>query len=69
MVMKECCENYRYKFSQFKAVFEFRKAEEKATCEEETKFQQAEASVEYKGLEVYSKAFQDRIAKAEVEPA
>ena len=69
MVMKECCENYRYKFSQFKAVFEFRKLQESATGNEDTAPQQKGPSVEYKGLEVYSKAFQDRVMKAEVETA
>ena len=67
--MKECCENYRYKFSQFKAVFEFRKLQENATANEDTVPQQRGPGVEYKGLEVYSKAFQDRVVKAEVETA
>jgi hypothetical protein len=68
-VMKECCENYRYKFSQFKAVFEFRKLQESATGNENTVPQQRGPDVEYKGLEAYSKAFQDRVVKAEVETA
>ena len=68
-VMKECCENYRYKFSQFKAVFEFRKLQESATGNENTVPQQRGPDVEYKGLEAYSKAFKDRVVKAEVETA
>ena len=64
--MKECCENYRYKFSQFQAVFELRKMEQQATGEEGTTFRQTGTGVEYKGLDVYTKAFQDRIVKAEV---
>ena len=65
MVMKECCENFRYRFSQFQAVFELRKAEEHMTGEEGTTFPQTGTGVEYKGLDVYSKAFQDRVVKAE----
>ena len=69
MVMKECCENYRYQFSQFKAVFELRMVELKSTGEEGTTFRQTGTGVEYKGMDVYTKAFQDRVVKAEVETA
>jgi hypothetical protein len=66
MVMKECCENYRYKYSQFKAVFDLRKAEAQATGEEGIMYRQTGTGVEYKGMDVYAKAFQDRVVKAEV---
>ena len=66
MVMKECCENYRYKYSQFKAVFDLRKVEAQTTGEEGSTYRQTGAGVEYKGMDVYAKAFQDRVVKAEV---
>lgn len=66
MVMKECCQNYRYKFSQFRAVFELRKVEQQAIGEEGTTYRQTGSGVEYKGMDVYTKAFQDRIVRDEV---
>lgn len=66
MVMKECCQNYRYKFSQFRAVFELRKVEQQATGKEGTNYRQTGSGVEYKGMDVYTKAFQDRIVRDEV---
>ena len=67
MVMKECCEHYRYQFSQFRLVFEMMKSESAAKEEESANY--PHAGVEYKGMDVYAKAFQDRVVKAEVEPA
>ena len=67
MVMKECCEHYRYQFGQFRAVFEAMKSESAAKGEESAEY--SHAGVEYKGMDVYTKAFQERIVKAEVEPA
>ncbi len=65
LVMKECCEKYRYKFSQFKAVFDLRKTEEHGTGEAGTTYKTTGTGVEYKGMDVYAKAFQDRVVKAE----
>ena len=67
MVLKECCEHYRYKFSQFRAMFELMKAEAAAGGDESVEY--PHAGVEYKGLDVYAKAFQERVVKAEVETA
>ncbi|MBQ8073249.1 MAG: hypothetical protein IJ231_05745 [Clostridia bacterium] len=67
MVMKECCAHYRYQFSQFRSVFELMKSESAAKGEESTDY--PHTGVEYKGMDVYTKAFQDRVVKAEVEPA
>ena len=69
LVMKDCCKNYRYQFTQFKAVFELRKAEQQTPDEEGTTHRQTGIGVEYKGMDVYAKAFQDRVVKAEVETA
>jgi hypothetical protein len=41
----------------------------KSTGEEGTTFRQTGTGVEYKGMDVYTKAFQDRVVKAEVETA
>lgn len=65
--MKECCEHYRYRFSQFRTVFEAMKAEAAAKGEESAEY--PHAGVEYKGMDVYTKAFQDRVVKAGVETA
>ena len=67
MVMKECCEHYRYRFGQFQAVFEALKAESAAKGEESAAY--PHTGVEYKGMDVYTKAFQDRVVKAGVETA
>lgn len=64
MLMKKCCENYRYKFSQFRTTFELLKSEETAKGEESSAY--PHTGVEYKEMDVYTKAFQDRIEKAEV---
>ena len=64
LVMKECCEHYRYQFSQFRTVFELLKSETVSKCEESAAY--PHTGVEYKGLDVYAKAFQDRVVKAEV---
>ena len=66
MVMKECCEHYRYRFTQFQSVFELLKSEEAAKGGGSA---YPHAGVEYKGMDVYTKAFQDRVVKAEVETA
>lgn len=63
-VMKECCEHFRYRFTQFQAVFELKKAEFSAQGEACTDY--PHAGIEYKGMDIYTKAFQDRIVKAEV---
>ncbi|MCF0230510.1 MAG: hypothetical protein HUJ76_12575, partial [Parasporobacterium sp.] len=63
-VMEECCENYRYTFSQFKTVFDFHFARLHASSDAVAIL--ATEAVEYKGLDTYEKAFNERIAKAGV---
>ena len=64
-VLKECCEHYRYKYSQFQQVFLLRKGS--ITVDPANREALAASSVEYKDLDVYTKAFQDRVVKAEVD--
>ena len=60
-VMKHCCENYRYQFSQFKVVYAYTKANISLQTQGDELINAVPTpSVEYKGLEVYSRAFADR---------
>ena len=68
-VMKICCKNYRYQFSQFKVVFEYTRAGKSLTGTEGFKASQSADPVEYKDLEVYGKAFDDRVVKSGKEVA
>lgn len=63
--LKECCENYRYKYSQVVSTYNLRKASTEAAKadSENTSYVQG---VEYKGLDTYTKAFRDRVQRAEV---
>lgn len=60
-VMKECCENYRYTFSQFKAVYELKSAG--ISVIKGGRKADPINDVEYKSLDSYTKAFNDRIEK------
>ena len=64
-VMKRCCENYRYQFSQFKTVYEYVKAGKSLANSNGAKASLASDGVEYKNLSVYGKAFNDRIERTE----
>ena len=64
-VLRECCEHYRYKYSQFQQVFLMRKGGIAVVPENREAL--SASHVEYKGLDVYTKAFQERIVKAEVD--
>ena len=64
-VMKRCCENYRYQFSQFKTVYEYVKAGKSLANSNGAKASLASDGVEYKNLSVYGKAFNDRIERPE----
>jgi hypothetical protein len=55
-VMDECCESYRYKFTQFKVVYELAKAGRMSPKAYEF------SEVQKQDMEVYKKAFQDRCA-------
>jgi hypothetical protein len=56
-VMDECCKNYRYRYSQFKAVYELAKAGKKTTPLIEF------TDVQCQDMNVYRKAFADRCAQ------
>ena len=63
-VMKECCQKYRYQFSQFKVVYGLAKAgRELAT--DDCRAQVPSGSVSYTDLSVYAKAFQERTERKE----
>lgn len=55
-VMDDCCEKYRYKFTQFKVVYELAKAGRMSPKAYEF------SEVQKQDMEVYKKAFQDRCA-------
>ncbi len=59
-VMEECCRNFRYRFSQFKVVYQLEKAGHMSA----TVFEFNE--VEHQDMEVYKKAFQNRCEHQEV---
>ena len=62
--MKECCQKYRYQFSQIKVVYGLAKAgRELAT--DDCRAQVPSGSVSYTDLSVYAKAFQERTERKE----
>ncbi len=63
-VMKICCNNFRYQFSQFKVVYEYTKAGKSLTTTEGFKASLNSDVVEYKNLEVYGKAFNERVNRS-----
>jgi hypothetical protein len=60
-VLKICCNNFRYQFSQFRTVYEYTKAGKSLTETDGFKASQSFDPVEYKSLDVYGKAFNDRV--------
>ena len=60
-VLKICCNNFRYQFSQFRIVYEYTKAGKSFTETDGFKASMAYDPVEYKSLDVYGKAFNDRV--------
>lgn len=64
-VIKECCEKYRYQFSQFKVVFSLVKAGRGTTSGVALSGDRIQ-DVEYKSLEVYSQAYRMRVQETEV---
>jgi hypothetical protein len=68
-VMKTCCKHYRYQFSQFKVVYEYTKAGKSLTQTDGFKASQSSDPVEYKSLDIYGKAFNDRVNSARKEAA
>ena len=63
-VMKICCKHFRYQFSQFKVVYEYTKAGKSLAQTGGFEAAQSSDPVEYKSLDVYSKAFNERIDSA-----
>lgn len=68
-VMKNCCKNLRYRFTQFKSVFEYTKAGRSLIGSEGAEAALRSAPVDYKNLDVYSRAFEDRVARSKQEVA
>lgn len=60
-VLKICCKNFRYQFSQFKVVYEYTKAGRSLEDTEGVQAAYQMDDVEYKDLSVYGKAFYDRV--------
>jgi hypothetical protein len=61
-VMKICCKNLRYQFSQFKVVYEYTKAGRSLAGTEGIKAAMKANPVDYRQLSAYDKAFADRVA-------
>lgn len=64
-VMKECCEHYRYQFSQFKTVYALVKAGRSLEAGTAAVPADINAGVEYKDMTVYAKAYLARIRETE----
>lgn len=60
--MKECCDKFRYQFSQFKNVFALVKAG-RSLPDDGSPDACPAVGVQYKDMAAYSKVFQDRIDK------
>lgn len=60
-VMKECCQKYRYQFTQFQSVFRLHQAKTNPYTEGNIVEEPFFTEVEYKSLETYSRAYQQRI--------
>jgi hypothetical protein len=60
-VITQCCENYRYQFSQFRVVYEYLKAGRSLAASGGVKAYMASDGVEYKDLGVYGRAFNERV--------
>ena len=61
-VMKLCCRNFRYQFSQFKTVYEYTKAGRSLSGTEGAEAAMKADPVDYRQLDAYDKAFADRVA-------
>ena len=66
-VMKICCKNFRYQFSQFKVVYEYTKAGRSLSDTEGAEAAMKADPVDYRQLSVYDKAFADRVARTRQE--
>lgn len=68
-VLKTCCKYYRYQFSQFKVVYEYTKAGKSLTDTDGFKSSMKYDPIEYKNLDVYGKAFSERVERSGKEAA
>ena len=68
-VLKTCCKHFRYQFSQFKVVYEYTKAGKSLAETDGFVTSQSFDPVEYKSLDVYGKAFHDRVNSTRKEAA
>ena len=66
-VMKICCKNYRYQFSQFKVVYEYTKAGRSLSGSEGISNTMKTDPVGYRKLDAYNKAFAERVARSREE--
>ena len=66
-VLKICCQNFRYQFSQFKVVYEYTKAGRSLAGTEGFRSAMASEPVDYKQMDVYHKAFEDRVERSREE--
>ena len=62
-VMKICCKNFRYKFSQFKVVYDYTKAGRSLSGTEGFNKAMKADPVDYQGMDAYDKAFTERVAR------
>ncbi len=63
-VIKECCDQHHYQYSQFKTVYELAKAGRDLDSDD-CRSQVPTGDVVYTDLSVYAKAFEERIARGE----
>lgn len=61
-VLKICCKNFRYQFSQFKVVYDYTKAGRSLSGTEGAEAVMKADPVDYRKMEAYNKAFADRVA-------
>ncbi len=66
-VMKICCKNFRYQFSQFRTVYEFTKAGRSLAGTEGAQKALRADPVDYRNLDAYNKAFAERVARTREE--
>ena len=68
-VMKICCKNFRYQFSQFKVVYDYTKAGRSLSGTEGFNTAMKADPVDYRGMDAYGRAFNERVACAREEAA
>ena len=66
-VMKICCKNYRYQFSQFKVVYEYTRAGRSLSGTEGAEAAMKADPVDYRKLDAYTRAFEDRVVRTREE--